>query len=343
MKKLLNTLYNNGEHRYLSVDGLNVVVLEENKEIGRVPLHNLEMIVTVGYTGASPALMEACANNNISLCFLKPDGRFMARVIGKTKGNVVLRKTQYLLSENLNESIKISKNFIIGKVFNAKWVLERAKRDYPLRLDTNRLSEVSEMLTNSIEAVKNCSDLDSLRGIEGEAASLYFSVFDNLILQQKEDFKFEIRNRRPPLDYVNALLSLTYTLLTNTCASAIETVGLDPYVGFLHRDRPGRTSLALDMMEELRSVFADRFVLSLINKKMILAKDFEQKENGAVYLNENGRKKFFTAFQNKKKEEITHPFINEKVEWGVVPYVQALLLSRYLRNDIDQYPPFLWK
>lgn len=343
MKKLLNTLYNNNENRYLSLDGLNVVVLEDNSEIGRIPLHNLEMIVTVGYTGVSPALMGACAENNINLCFLKPNGTFLARVTGRTKGNVILRKTQYLISENDEESLKIARNFIIGKIFNAKWVIERAKRDYSLRLNTEKLSKTSGILSNSISMVQNCNDADMLRGIEGEAASIYFSVFDDLILQQKKDFKFITRNRRPPLDNVNALLSLTYTMLTNMCQAALETVGLDPYVGFLHSDRPGRASLALDLMEELRSVFADRFVLTLINKKMITSKDFEKMESGAVFLTENGRKKFFTALQNRKKETITHPFLNEKVEWGVVPYVQALLLSRYIRGDIDEYPPFLWK
>ncbi len=343
MKKLLNTLYNNSENRYLSLDGLNVVVLEDNTEIGRVPLHNLEMIVTVGYTGVSPALMGACAENNINLCFLKPNGNFLARVTGAVKGNVVLRKNQYILSENRQESLKIAKNFIIGKIFNAKWVIERAKRDYALRLDTEKLSRVSAMLSNAISMVQDCNDADVLRGIEGEAAGIYFSVFDDLILQQKDDFKFETRNRRPPLDNVNALLSLTYTMLTGMCQNALETVGLDPYVGFMHSDRPGRASLALDLMEEMRSVFADRFVLTLINKKMISEKDFQKMENGAVFLTEEGRKKFFAALQNRKKEIITHPFLNEKVEWGVVPYVQALLLSRYLRGDIDEYPPFLWK
>lgn len=343
MKKLLNTLYNTRENRYLSLDGLNIVILEEDKEIGRIPLHNLEAVITVGYTGVSPALMGACAENNIDLCFLKPNGSFLARIVGKTKGNVVLRKTQYLLSEDEKACLEISKNFVLGKLFNAKSVLDRAKRDYPLRLDTNKLSEKSMALTRAMDFVGLCKDTDGLRGIEGEAAALYFSAFDDLILQQKEDFSFELRSRRPPLDPVNALLSFTYTMLTGMCASALETVGLDPYVGFMHKDRPGRASLALDLMEEMRSVFADRFVLTLINKRLISAKDFEQKENGAVYLNDDGRKKYFSALQSRKKEEITHPFLNEKVEWGIVPYVQALLLARYIRGDIDQYPPFLWK
>lgn len=343
MKRLLNTLYNTAENRYLSLDGLNIVILEENREIGRVPLHNLEAVVTVGYTGISPALMAACAEQDISICFLKPDGRFMARVTGRTRGNVILRKTQYAYSENIKKTLDISINFVIGKLYNSKWVIERIKRDYSMRVDINKLSHCSELLSSFIDVARRSESLEALRGIEGEAASVYFSVFDEMILQQKDNFYFENRNRRPPTDNVNALLSLTYTLLANMCASAAETVGLDPYVGFLHKDRPGRASFALDIMEELRSVFADRFVLTIINKKIISPRDFVKKENGAVYLNEEGKKKFFTAFQNRKKDVITHPFLNEKIEWGIVPYVQALLFSRYLRGDLDQYPPFLWK
>ncbi len=343
MKKLLNTLYNTAENRYLALDGLNIVVREDDREVGRVPLHNLESVITVGYTGVSPALMAECAEQNISICFLKPGGKFMARVTGRTRGNVVLRKTQYRYSEDPEKSLDIAVNFIVGKLYNSKWVLERTKRDYALRVDTEKLSACSAQLSAFINMARSCESLEALRGIEGEAASIYFSAFNEMILQQKEDFSFELRNRRPPTDYVNALLSLTYTLLANMCASAAETVGLDPYVGFLHRDRPGRASFALDMMEELRSVFADRFVLNIINKKIISAQDFKQKENGAVHLNDSGIKKYFTALQNKKKEELTHPFLNEKIEWGMVPYAQALLFSRYLRGDLDKYPPFLWK
>lgn len=343
MKKLLNTLYNTSADRYLSLDGKNVVVLENNSEIGRVPLHNLEGIVTMGYTGASPALMEACAEHNISLCFLNPNGKFIARVIGKTKGNVVLRKNQYIISENKLESLSVSKNFIIGKLFNSKWVIERATRDYPLRVNVEKLKNVSSLLNDSINNARSCQSIDVLRGIEGEAASLYYSVFNELILQQKDDFHFGGRSRRPPMDNINALLSFAYTLLSNMCASALDTVGLDPYVGFMHTDRPGRASLALDIVEELRSVFADRFVITLINKKMISKKDFLKREDGAVLLTDSGKRAFIDAWQNRKKETIIHPFLNQKVEWGVVPYVQALLLARFIRGDIDQYPPFLWK
>jgi CRISPR-associated protein Cas1 len=325
------------------LDGENVVVMEDKAEMGRVPLHNLEGIVTFGYTGASPALMGACAERNISLSFLTPSGRFLATVIGKTKGNVVLRKKQYLLSEDLTESNRIARNFIVGKIYNSRWVVERATRDYALRLDVERLRRVSEMLHNSMKMAAICEQLDVLRGIEGEAASLYFSVFDDLILQQKENFYFRGRNKRPPLDNVNALLSFVYSLLSGMCAAALETVGLDPYVGFMHRDRPGRVSLALDLMEELRSVFADRFVLSLINKKMVGGTGFRKKENGAIFMEDVVRKEVLAAWQSRKMEVITHPFLGEKMEWGMVPHVQAALLARFLRGDLDEYPPFMWK
>lgn len=343
MRKLLNTLYVTSTNRYLSLDGENVVILEEKEEIGRVPLHNLEGIVTFGYTGASPALMGACAKHNISLSFMTGNGRFLARVSGEVRGNVTLRKQQYQISENKQRSIEIARNFIVGKVYNSKWILERASRDYPLRLDVEKIKGKSTFLGERLKEIRVCDSAEKLLGLEGESASIYFSVFDELILQQKDDFYFHGRNRRPPLDSVNAMLSFAYSLLAGMCASALETVGLDPYVGFYHTDRPGRASLALDMMEELRSVLADRFVITLINKKMVDAKGFIQKENGAVIMTEETRKIFLTQWQNKKKETITHPFLGEKIEWGLVPHVQAMLLARYLRGDLDEYPPFLWK
>ena len=265
MKRLLNTLYIMSNNRYLSLDGENVVILEEQKEIGRIPLHNLQSIITFGYTGASPALMGACAQRNIDVSFMSGNGRFLARVSGEVKGNVTLRKQQYRISEDRNQSIRIARNFIVGKVYNARWVLERAARDYPMRLDADKLKEKSSILYRSLENIRNCDNAASLLGLEGEAASVYFSVFDELILQQKEDFVFQGRNKRPPLDNVNAMLSFAYTLLAGMCGAALEGVGLDPYVGFYHTDRPGRMSLALDRMEELRSVMADRFVLTLIS------------------------------------------------------------------------------
>lgn len=343
MKKLLNTLYVTSEDSYLSLDGENIVISDKGCEIGRLPLHNLEGIVSFGYRGTSPALMGACADRNISLCYLTPQGKFLARVSGRIKGNVILREQQYKSFLEEEKSLEIAKNCIVGKIYNARWVLERATRDHGMQVDVGKLKNASECLKNSLDSVRNCNSKEQLRGIEGEAAKVYFSVFDELILQQKKDFTFHGRNKRPPVDYVNALLSFTYTLLTNSITSALETVGLDPYIGVLHTERPGRVSLSLDLIEELRPVLADRFVLSLINKKMVTKKSFTQKENGAVLMDNEARKLILTEWQNKKKEVLTHPFLKEKVEWGMVPYVQAMLLARYLRGDLDGYPPFLWK
>ena len=343
MKRLANTLYVTSSGSYLALDGENIVVRDEDNEIGRIPLHNLDGIVSFGYRGMSPALMGACAEKNIPVSFMTPQGRFLARVTGKVQGNVLLRKLQYQNSENAERSCAIARNCILGKVYNARWVLERAIRDHSMQIDSEKVRRVSIFLRNSLEEIRKCQDSAQLRGIEGEAASLYFSVFNEFILQQKADFQFTGRSRRPPLDYVNAMMSFTYSLLTEMVASALECVGLDPYVGFLHTDRPGRMSLALDMMEELRSVLADRFVLTLINRRIMLKKDFTVKENGAVLMNDGARKKLLEEWQGKKREVITHPFLQEKVEWGIVPFVQAMLLARYLREDLDEYPPLLWK
>ena len=343
MKRLLNTLYITSPDRYLSLDGENIVIREEEKEVGRVPLHNLEAIVTFGYKGISPALMGACAKRDIGLTFLSGSGRFLARVSGEVRGNIMLRKAQYRMCEDETISLGIARNCVTGKIFNARWVLERAVRDYPLRLDVEKLKNKSVFLAESLKRIRECESAGELRGLEGEAASVYFSVFDDLILQQKEGFRFQGRNRRPPLDPVNAMLSFSYSLLAANCASALEAVGLDPYVGFYHTDRPGRMSLALDMMEELRSVVADRFVLTMINKRLIDASGFSVKENGAVIMNDDTRKQFLVQWQSKKQETIKHPFLGEKLEWGMVPHAQAMLLARYIRGDLDAYPPFLWK
>ena len=343
MKKLLNTLYVTSENSYLALDGENIVILEDKQEIGRLPLHNLEGIVSFGYRGTSPALMGACAERNISLCYVSPQGKFLARVSGRTKGNVILREQQYESSFDEKISFSIAQNCIIGKVFNARWVLERAVRDHNLQIDVDRVKEASEKLKNSLEYIKNCKSKEQLRGYEGEAASIYFSVFNELILQQKTNFVFGGRSKRPPMDNVNAMLSFVYTLLTNQIVSALECVGLDPYIGYLHTERPGRVSLALDLIEELRAVLADRFVLSLINKKIVSKKNFKVMENGAVLMDDELRKKLLTEWQNKKKESLTHPYLKEKIQWGMVSYVQAMLLARYLRGDLDGYPVFLWK
>ena len=343
MKKLLHTLFVTSEDAYLSLDGENVVVLRDSEKLLRLPLHNLEGIITFGYTGASPALMGACAERKIALSFFTQSGRFLADVSGIEQGNVVLRRTQYRAADDLSKSVAISKNILIAKLHNSRWVLERALRDHSMQIDAERVKAAALGIAESVGSLRNADTLESLRGIEGEAATRYFSVFDELILQSKEDFFFRTRNRRPPTDNINALLSFAYTLLANDIAAAIRGVGLDPFVGFHHRDRPGRRSFALDLTEELRAVFTDRFVLSLINKRQVVSSGFHTQENGAVRLTGDARKTFLNAWQTRKQEEIRHPFLGEKVEWGLVPHVQALLMARFLRGDLDEYPPFLWK
>lgn len=343
MKKLLNTLFITQENTYLSLKGETVVIQVEQEKIGQIPLLNLEAICTFGYAGASPSLMGYCAKNNINLTFMNKNGRFLARVVGKSQGNVLLRKAQYHMSDSEEDSVKIARNMIFGKVSNQRMMLERMMRDYALRVDVEKLKKASLRMKNSLKALRACTDLESLRGIEGQAASEYFKCFNDLILSQEESFQFTVRSRRPPLDMTNALLSFSYTLLASEVGSALEHVGLDAYVGFLHRDRPGRMSLALDVMEELRPLIADRFVLSLINRKEITPNDFIVKENGAVLLKEASRKEFLKKWQQKKTETLTHPRLKEKITWGLVPYAQALILARYLRGDSEEYAPFLWR
>ena len=343
MRKLRNTLYVTTPDKYLSLDGENIVLRSTDGEEVRIPLINLEEIVAFGSRGASPALMNKCTSEKIGLTFLSRSGKFLARAEGEVSGNVYLRREQYRIADDDKRSLAIARNCIIGKLFNSRYVIERAIRDHPLQLDTEKLKNISELLSGAIVKAHNTEDVDSLRGIEGESAQLYFSVFDDLILQQKEQFCFNGRSKRPPLDKVNALMSFAYSMATGMCASALETVGLDPFVGFMHTDRPGRRSLALDLVEEFRAVMCDRFILSLINKKIVSESDFEEKEDGAVLLNEDGRKLFLLHWQKRKQEIVTHPFLNEKIEWGLIPYTQALLLSRYIRGDLDEYPMLLWR
>ncbi|MDQ0204449.1 type I-C CRISPR-associated endonuclease Cas1c [Pectinatus haikarae] len=343
MKPLLNTLFVNQDTAYLSLDGENIVVLKDDKILGRFPLHNFEQITTFGYIGASPALMKKCAEKNIALNFMTPEGRFMARVIGKTNGNVLLRKEQYRWSDSEDNSLNLAKCFIAGKLYNSKWVLERTKRDHPMRVAVDKLQKAIDHIQEQMQHILAAKDMDELRGIEGKAAVLYFSVFDDMILNQKENFFFKERNKRPPLDNMNCLLSFIYALLANDIASALEGVGLDSYVGFLHRDRPGRQSLAFDMMEEFRPILADRVAVTMVNRKKITENGFIQKENGAVLMTDDARKLVLEAWHTHKEEQITHPFLEEKIKWGLVPHVQAILLARCIRNDLDTYPPFLWK
>lgn len=343
MRKLLNTLYVTKDTAFLTLDGENVVVKVEAEEIARFPLHPLEGIISFSYMGASPALMGKCAERGISLSFCTPYGKFLARSEGKNRGNVLLRREQYRIADDPKRSADIARMMLTGKIYNARWVIERKKRDHAMRVDVTLLDTAISELKNSISAVQNADDLDSLRGIEGNAASAYFGVFDQMILRDKDTFFFRERSRRPPKDACNAILSFVYMLLTSMCVNAAETVGLDSYVGFLHRDKPGRTSLALDLMEELRPCMGDRFVLTLINNRIIQPADIERSENGAFNLTESGRKSVLQAWQEKKQEMIIHPYLGEKIPWGLVPFVQAQLLSRFIRGDLDAYPPFLWK
>lgn len=343
MKPLLNTLFVTSEDLYLTLDGENVVANRSKEMVARYPLHTLQNIVSFSYAGASPALMGACAKRDVGLAFCSPRGRFLARVGGESRGNVLLRRTQYRAADDPAQSCRIARSMIFGKLHNARWSIERTKRDHGLRVDCGRLDAASRRIQGLLEPVLEETDLDSLRGLEGIGAAAYFDVLDEMILSGKEDFFFRERSRRPPLDRVNALLSFAYSLLAHDCASALEAVGLDSYVGFLHRDRPGRTSLALDLMEELRPCLADRFVLTLINNRVVKASDFLSAENGAVLLTDDGRKAFLQRWQERKREQLTHPYLEEKLPWGMVPYAQALLLARYLRGDLDGYPPFLWK
>ncbi len=343
MRKLLNTLYVMTESCYLTLDGENIVIQDGEKTLGRFPLHTLENILCFTYKGASPALMGACAQRKIGMSFFSPRGAFLARVAGKEYGNVLLRKEQYRISDQEEKSITYARNMILGKVYNCRWSIERTLRDHAHRVDVEKLKQASDALQAALPKIDAAGVLDELRGMEGKAAEQYFSVLNDMILNQKEDFRFTTRNRRPPLDNTNAILSFAYTVLAGDCANALSGVGLDPYVGFLHGDRPGRTSLALDLMEELRPVLADRFILTLINTKAIQAAHFEKQKDNAVLLNEDGRKVFFNAWQNHKRESITHPYLKEKISWGLVPYVQALLLARTIRGDMEEYPPFLWK
>ncbi len=343
MRKLLNTLFVTSEDIYLSLDGENVVANRDKEVAARYPLHTLAGIVTFSYPGASPALMGACAERGISLAFCTPRGKFLARVCGENNGNILLRRRQYRVADDPAQSCQMARTMIFGKLYNARQGIERTRRDHGLRLEDESLSAASQTLKDLLPEVLTATDPARLRGLEGVGASAYFGVLDERILQGKETFFFRARSRRPPLDPFNALLSFAYSLLANDCASALESVGLDSYAGFLHRDRPGRASLALDLMEELRPCIADRFVLTLVNNRILKGTDFRQQEGGAVLLTDEARRTFLKHWQERKKETLTHPYLGEKLPWGMVPYVQALLLARCLRDDLDAYPPFLWK
>lgn len=346
MRRQLNTLYVATEGAWLHKDGENIVMDIDGETKARLPIHMLEGVICIGRVLVSPSLLGFCAEKGICVSFLSMHGQFLARVEGPVSGNVLLRREQYRRSERVSVDPGIVQNILTGKLFNQRAVLTRALRDHGEKFSTEAVEKIGHVqlrLKRIGTLLKSISDVDVLRGMEGEAAQAYFSVFDLLIRVDKEGLRFRGRSRRPPLDAVNALLSFLYTLLTHDCRAALESVGLDPAVGFLHRDRPGRPSLALDLMEEFRPVLADRLVLSLLNRRQITEKDFRTMDNGAVFLRDDARKTVLVAYQERKREELMHAFLDERIPVGQFPFVQAQLLARHLRNDLDGYPPFLWK
>lgn len=343
MKQLLNTLYVTTQGAYLSRDGETVLVRSDDDVLMRVPIRTLASVVCFGRVSASPPLMALCSEHGVCLAFMNENGRFLARVQGPVSGNVLLRREQYRRCDDPNGAAAIARSVVISKIANCRTVLLRAAREKPQSESAKVLSSAVLRLGRIVEDVQKAPSLDMIRGHEGDAARVYFEVFDSLITESKDSFYFRGRSRRPPLDNVNALLSFTYTLLTHDVAAALEGVGLDPAAGYLHRDRPGRPSLALDVVEEMRPVIADRLVVSLINRRQISGSGFRTTESGAVEMDESTRKEVLVAYQKRKQEEIVHPFLRERVAFGIVPHIQAMLLSRHLRGDLDGYPSFLWR
>ncbi len=343
MKRLQNTLYVSTQGTYLSKEGECVLVRIDREEKTRIPIHILDGIVCFGQISASPYLLGYCAEKGVAVTFLTQYGRFLCTVQGPVRGNILLRREQYRRADDSEHSAALARSFLIGKIGNARTVLSRVVRDHPEKVDVDALKEAQRMLAGCVNRLKRENDLECIRGIEGEAARNYFEVFNQAITSPGEAFRFNGRNRRPPLDRVNCLLSFFYTLLTHDIRSALETTGLDPAAGFLHRDRPGRPSLALDMLEEFRVFMADRLTLTVINRGQVKAKDFEISESGAVLLKDDARKEMLVAYQNRKSEEIVHPFLQEKMPIGLLWHMQALLLARHIRGDIDAYPPFVWR
>lgn len=347
MRRHLNTLYVTTQGAWLNKDGENVVVSVDSVERGRVPIHTIGGIVGFGRILISPPLLGACAQAGITVNYMTEEGRFLARVEGPVSGNVLLRRTQYRWADDAGKRDAIIKSIVAGKVLNQRTVVARALRDHGEAMpdaECAALSTAMDRLGNIARRLdQQPNPGEVLRGFEGEGAQAYFSVFDHMIRGEKPLFAFAVRSRRPPLDPVNTLLSFIYALLTTDARAALEGVGLDPAVGYLHVDRPGRPSLALDLIEEFRPFFADRLVLSLINRRQLAAKDFRRLDNGATLLTDDGRKAVLVAYQERKRDEIQHPFLDEKVTVGLLWHVQAQLLARHLRGDLDAYPPFIWR
>lgn len=342
MKKLLNTLFVTTQGAYLSKKGDTVLVNHEHEVKLRVPIHNLGSIVCFGNVSCSPFLLGLCGENNVTLSFLTKNGRFLARVQGPVSGNVLLRRQQYRQADDPASTAGVACSIVTAKIANSRIVLQRAMRDHAEINNGSCLKRAIDNLQQQIEQLQSKKDVDRIRGIEGQTSAVYFGAFDYLISCNKEHFFFRERSRRPPLDNMNALLSFIYTLLVHDVRSALESIGLDPAVGFLHRDRPGRPGLALDLMEELRPYLADRLALSLVNRQQVKPEGFIKTESGAVTMDEQTRKTVLVAWQKRKQEEITHIFLQEKISVGLIAHIQAQLLARYLRGDLDGYPPFLW-
>lgn len=343
MKKHLNTLFVTTQGAYLYKEGETVAVKIEQKTALQVPIHTLDGIVCFGAVTCSPFLMGFCAEKDVSVSFLTAHGRFLASVKGPVSGNVLLRRSQFRMADSMEACGQMARSILTGKLFNCRTVLERALRDHRKKMDVSQVKKVSNRLKLYLEKELQKEDVDHLRGIEGDAAHQYFDVFNELVFSHKQEFRFESRSRRPPTDRINCLLSFVYTLIVHDVRSALETVGLDPAVGFLHRDRPGRPSLALDIMEEFRPFLGDRLVLSLINRNQVQPDGFLEKESGGVYMDDGTRRTVLETYQKRKQEALLHPFLNEKVDIGNLFFVQALLLARFIRGDIDGYPPFIWK
>lgn len=343
MRKLLNILYVSSQGSYIHKVGETIVVEREQQKLLQLPVHTIGGIVCFGNVLCSPFLLGFCAEHDIAISFLTEYGNFLASVRGPISGNVLLRREQYRMADNAEITRSVAANIIMGKLANSRLIINRTTRDHREKIDVDTIKSASYSIDRLIEELPRAIDVDGVRGIEGVAAAEYFAIFNHLIIDQKVDFVFKDRNRRPPLDPVNALLSFVYTLLAHDVRSALETVGLDPAVGFLHRDRPGRAGLALDLMEEFRPVIADRLVLSLINRRQVNSKGFKKAENGAVLMDDATRKTVLTEYQNKKQDEIFHPYIEEKVQLGLLFFVQANLMARFIRGDIDGYPPFFWR
>jgi len=346
MKTHLNTLYITTQGAYLAKSGQSVQVRVEGKARVQLPLHNLEGILCFGRVGFSPALLGACADQGIGVSLLTERGRFLASIRGFSHGNVLVRRRQYRLADDPTTALEVARRIVLAKVANARLVLLRAvrdARDHPDRVAA--LERSAARLTASVPELRQADALDAVRGLEGEAATHYFGAFNALLSPSipAEAFRFNKRSRRPPLDPINALVSFLYTLLLHDIRSACEAVGLDACVGFLHTDRPGKPSLALDLLEELRAYVADRLAFTLINRRQIDAGGFRQLDNGAVAMDDATRKTILTAYQQRKRETITHPFLNESTTVGMIPHLQALLMVRWIRGDLDAYPPFLWK